>query len=613
MKKLFVAFMMLFLASCGNERSTALPSDAGRTAVDEIAAPTVSMLSVLAGAERGHYREGEIIVKLKPGVRTASSLGAHHALGARVLRSLSLLNAEHVKLPQGVMVKDAIMRYMQDPGVEYAEPNYIRSIRSTVPNDPLFAMQWDLQNTVTPGADMHMPSAWDIIKGNSGLVIAVLDSGIDYTHPDLAGNIWANPWEPSCASANDNDHNGYVADCRGWNFVANNNNPMDDEGHGTHVSGTIGAVGNNSLGVAGIMWNVKLMPLKILDNMGNGTVADEVEAIQYAITKGAKIINASFAGDQFSNAELGAISAANAAGILLVTAAGNGDNNSIGSNNDVLPVYPGNYNLPNIISVAATDQNDHIASFSNFGPNTVHVAAPGVSILSTVPPNLSLSFCGGSPFVGYELCDGTSMATPHVTGLAGLLSSYYTNFTASQVRATIIRYVDALPALHGVLKSGGRINAYEAVSSLLAPSGLSANAQSSTQIALTWSDNATGEDGYKIERKAPGGGFTEIAETGAKVTTFADSGLNPSTAYTYRVRAFNTIPADSAYSNEVSATTLPGSGPGPGPTPGPAQSGGGGGCSVGGRTTNPSGADAFLVLMPMLAIMMLLRAGRKKK
>ena len=186
------------------------------------------------------------------------------------------------------------------------------------------------------------------------------------------------------------------------------------------------------------------------------------------------------------------------------------------------------------------------------------------------------------PCLGYELCDGTSMAAPHVAGLAGLISSYYAGLTPTQLRAMIMRYVDTLPALQGVIKSGGRINAYKAISSLLTPSGLSANALSSTQTVLTWNDNATGEDGYKIERKTLGGGFAEIAETGAKATTVTDSGLNPSTEYTYRVRAFNSIPVASLYSNEVSVTTF--SAPSPTPTPTPASGGGGGGCSVGKRT-----------------------------
>jgi subtilisin family serine protease len=613
MKKLFIVFFAVFLASCGDDKAAVLSSNELTTASLEGTAPTVSLQSVLAGAENGPYREGEIIVKLKSGVRKSFSLPAHQALGAKVLRRLSLLNADHVKLPQMVSVKDAIIRYMQDPDVEYAEPNYIRSVRSTVPDDPLFKLQWELRNTFSPGVDISMTSAWDIIRGNSGLVVAVIDSGIDYTHPDLAGNIWANPGEPSCSGTTDNDLNGFKADCRGWNFVSDNNNPMDDNGHGSHVSGTIGAVGNNGRGIAGMIWDVKIMPLKILDNEGIGTVADEASAIEYAIAKGARIINASFAGNTFSNVEFNAIKAANVAGIVFVTAAGNGDKGEFGSNNDAVPVYPGNYVLPNIISVAATDANDHIASFSNYGPNTVHVAAPGVLILSTVPPALPVQFCGLRVSAGYEYCDGTSMAAPHVTGLAGLILSYYTGLVPSQLRAMIMRYVDTLPSLQGIIRSGGRINAYKAISSVLSPSGLSANAGSATQAALTWNDNATGEDGYKIERKVAGGDFAEIAGTGPNITTFTDGGLSPSTQYTYRVRAFNVIPVASAYSNEASVTTLPGPTPTPTPTPTPKpSSGGGGGCSVG-RWTHAGDPDMSLILLPIVAIWGAARARRRKK
>ena len=611
MNKYIVVLLMLLLASCGDSRTAGVSSgELVKTAAEEATAPEVVPLSILANAQEGTYKEGEIIVKFRAGTRTASSVKVHQAVGASLLRGLSLIGAEHLKLPGGLSVRDAINRYMQDPDVEFAEPNYIRSIRSTVPNDPLFSMQWALKNTVATGADIKMTQAWDIARGDGGTVIAVIDTGIDYTHPDLAANVWSNPGEASCSSGADNDQNGLVADCRGWNFVGKNNNPMDDNGHGTHVSGTIGAVGNNGLGIAGMIWNVKIMPLKVLDSQGIGTVADEVEAIQYAISKGARIINASFAGDAFSNTESAAISAANSAGILFVTAAGNGDINSSGSNNDVKPVYPGNYNLPNIISVAATDQADSKALFSNYGLKSVHVAAPGVSILSTVPPGLRFLFCGGSPLPGYEYCDGTSMSAPHVSGLAGLLSGYYKNFTYSQVRATIIRYVDSLPSLQGKTVSGGRINAYSALSSLLTPTSLSANTQSASEIILNWTDNAAGEDGYKIERKAPGGDFAQVGQTGPNVTTYSDEGLSPSTAYAYRVRAFNTIPADSAYSGEVSANTFPGAGPGPGPV----QGGGGGGCSVGAeRNAHHADEDALMIMMPLLAIILLRRAGRAKK
>jgi subtilisin family serine protease len=383
------------------------------------------------------------------------------------------------------------------------------------------------------------------------------------------------------------------------------------------VAGIIGAVGNNNLGIAGVMWTVKLMPLKIFnaDSILTGScvsafASDEIAAIQYAVAKGAKIINASFHSEGFCNSEFNAISAANTAGVLFVAAAGNGGLDSMGINNDVDPQYPASYNLPNIISVAATDQNDGLASFSNFGPNSVHVAAPGVYILSTVPfagvQSSFQSFCTGSQFAGYDFCSGTSMAAPHVSGLAGLLYSYYTNFTMNQVRGTIFRYVDLLPSLNGKVKQNGRIDAEQAVTALLTPTNLVATAQSSSQTSLTWTDNATGEDGYDVDRKAPGGSFVRIATLGPNATTFSDSGLTASTAYTYRVRAFNGVPAVSFYSNEASATTpAPDAPP---PVTSSSDGGGGGGCSIGVRQNVPTAMiDLGMLLMPLLIFAVLRR------
>jgi subtilisin family serine protease len=256
-----------------------------------------------------------------------------------------------------------------------------------------------------------------------------------------------------------------------------------------------------------------------------------------------------------------AVEDARDAGILFVAAAGND-----GTNNDTSPAYPASFDLDNIIAVASTNQSDERSSFSNFGVNSVHVGAPGEYILSTVPPGLSFGACIGSPFVGYDYCDGTSMASPHVAGLAGLIKSLYTGFDYKEVRGTILRFVEPLQELQGWVQSGGRINAYMALTSLLTPADLFANATSTTQIALSWSDKSMGEDGFKIERSmsggpfsqiATGGPFSQIATTGAGITTFTDSGLDSSNTYSYQVRAFNTIPADSAYSNVAVVPAAP--------------------------------------------------------
>lgn len=584
MKKIAYLFLFFLLVSCGNDKTASLSTDSsvGIAALDSM----ITVQSVLSNMEKGRYKEGELLVKFKSGISTASSMKTHRSMGADVVRNFAIVpNLYHVRLPDGLSVRDAVTQYMNDASVEYAEPNYIKHASVTTPNDPLFGQQWAL-------ADIKAPQAWDITRGNSGVIVAVLDTGVDFTHPDLAQNIWTNPGE-SCSDGIDHDGNGFINDCRGWDFTtcakfsattgicttpkSPGSNPMDNNGHGTHVSGIIGAVGNNATGVAGVQWSGQLMPLKFLNADGDGTVGDEIAAIDYAVSmknRGAniKVMNASFGGPDFSRVEFDAINQANSAGILLAAAAGNES-----ANDDSMPSYPASFGnptdpnlvrlnlnaLPNIISVAATDQNDHLAFFSNFGLHSVHVAAPGLNILSTIPFNLPP--CTTHPFsANYDFCSGTSQATPHVSGLVGLLYSYYTSFTSSQIRGTILRYVDTLPTLNGLVQTGGRINAFSALSSLLAPTNLNATASSPTQIGLTWTDNATGDDGYKVEKKTGGGSYGQITTLAASATAFTDNGLADGTTFTYRVRAFNSLPnpagvapieGDSFYSNEASVTT----------------------------------------------------------
>ncbi|NIN35491.1 MAG: S8 family serine peptidase, partial [Gammaproteobacteria bacterium] len=335
------------------------------------------------------------------------------------------------------------------PNVEYAEPNYIYSADSTIPNDFYFDRQWSLRNIGiiadgTPGADIKAVDAWDITTGSGSVVVAVLDTGIDYDHFDLVGNLWTNSLEDP-NNGIDDDLNGYIDDWRGWDFTtcalfnengtcgtpkAEDNDPFDDHGHGTHVAGTVGAAGNNGQGVTGVMWKVQLMPVKVLNANGFGTTADIINGIDYAVANGGIIMNASLGGTGFSQAMSDAISAAHTAGVLFAAAAGNES-----ANNDINPHYPASYTLPNVISVAATDQNDMRVAFSNFGVTSVDVAAPGTYIFSTVP----VWWEGFAGFGTLEFNSGTSVSTPHVAGLAGLLFSYYPHFTHSQVRGTIMR------------------------------------------------------------------------------------------------------------------------------------------------------------------------------
>ena len=264
----------LFLVSCGSDKTASISSDPS----NEISSVKVTAQSIIDRMEQGKYKEGELIVKFKSGITAASSAAVHKAAGASVVKRYAMVpNLERIKLPQGTSVKDAVMSYMANPDVEYAEPNYIAHKLSVIPNDTFFGNQWSLQNLGTyaggtAGADISATDAWSVSTGNHNVVVAVLDTGVDYTHPDLVGNIWTNSGETSCTDGIDNDHNLKIDDCKGWNFVTciefddedcvtpgvENNDPFDDDGHGTHVAGTIGAVGFNNLGVTGVMMSVQV-------------------------------------------------------------------------------------------------------------------------------------------------------------------------------------------------------------------------------------------------------------------------------------------------------------------------------------------------------------------
>jgi len=328
-------------------------------------------------------------------------------------------------------------------------------------------------------------------------IIAVIDSGVDYTHPDLSSNIWNNPGEdpwadpqhqnPAYGNGFDDDLNGYIDDWKGWNFVGSqqctidaqgncncpaidptyqgDNDPMDDFGHGTPVAGVVAAVGNNGTGIAGVMWRAKIMPLKILDAVGCGNVDREINAINYAIRNGARIIVLSSGAAGFSQSESDAIQSANHAGILVVTAAGNDS-----SDNNNAPVYPASYGLPNMISVAASDFKDQLAFFSNFGPSSVDLAAPGDCIFSTMPTgsftlqNVLNITCTASNFTqNYDYDSGTSFAAAHVAGVAGLLLSLHADLTPARLKTLMMSTVDPESSLVNKIVSGGRLNAYRAL------------------------------------------------------------------------------------------------------------------------------------------------------
>lgn len=324
------------------------------------------------------------------------------------------------------------------PYVSSCEPDVLWSLEAT-PNDQDFKKLWGIKQ-------ISASSAWDITQGSKDIIVAVTDTGVDYTHPDLASNMWHNPGEIP-ANGKDDDGNGYIDDIYGIDSHNKDSDPLDDHGHGTHCAGTIGGVGNNSLGVAGINWRVSIMALKFLGAYGGGSTSNAIELIDYAIDKGAHIINASWGGYYSSPALEKAINRAQNSGILFVAAAGNS-----ASDNDSKPHYPSNYNLSNIISVGATDDNDKLAYFSNYGAVSVDVAAPGVSIYSTLP--------GG----GYGSMSGTSMAAPHVSGLAALVLSNNGHQSLAELRSHVIfgRYISNLS---GKIANSRRIDAYSALTS----------------------------------------------------------------------------------------------------------------------------------------------------
>ena len=334
------------------------------------------------------------------------------------------------------------------PYVQYAEPDFIVKA-DMIPNDPSFNQLWGMHNTGqnggTPGADIKAPQAWDITTGDTNIIVGVIDTGIDYLHPDLSANIWTN-WDEIPGNGIDDDNNGYIDDVHGWDFSNNDNNPMDDNFHGTHVAGTIGAVGNNGIGVAGVAWKVRLMPLKFLDHNGNGYTSNAISAIEYATENGARLTNNSWGGGEVSQALFDAINSANSAGILFIVSAGNNS-----SDNDNTPYYPSCFNLDNIISVASTDSKDSLSVFSNWGLSNVDIAAPGSSIFSTKPNNT------------YGELSGTSMAAPHVAGAAVLAWAKFPGFTHHQIKQQLLGSSDQKNHLLNKISSGGRLNSYHAV------------------------------------------------------------------------------------------------------------------------------------------------------
>ncbi|HUT71901.1 MAG TPA: S8 family serine peptidase [Desulfatiglandales bacterium] len=658
------------------------------------------------------YVPGELLVKYRPSMGAAVAGYYRTHWGISNIRTFKSTGVQHVKLPEDMTVEEALEVFRTDPDVVYAEPNYYVHATET-PDDTFFSRLWALHNTGqfvngmngTLDADIDAPEAWEITTGSTEVIIAVVDSGVDYNHPDLEAHIWINPGEIP-GDGEDNDNNLLKDDVRGWDFVDIDNDPMDSDDHGTHVAGTIAAIGNNSLGVTGVCWTAKIMALRFLDAFGDGTTDKAISAIEYANDKGAHVINNSWGGGGYSQALKEAIDASSA---LVVCAAGN-----TGTNIDIAPFYPASFTTPHIISVAATDQNDNRSIWtpyasSNYGISSVDVAAPGTNIYSCRParedvwsddfegafdwttdgtnnfwglteeasrssshsltdrpdadylpgtesyaqtPAIDLSSKSGavltfwfkgtslsgdyfyvqasnngvnfdelilviddqegiywtgsqstfalatadlgaydgsstlylrfnfysnadgtveegwffddvtitaasSTYNGteYQFLQGTSMAAPHVSGIAGLIKAFNPSLTHTEIKLAIESSVDPKASLNGLVATGGRVNAYNAITPCSAPGNLSAGAASAYRINLGWTDNAHNEMGFRIERKdSPTGIYSQIATVSPNATSYSDTGVSPSTTYSYRIRAYNAA-GNSGYSNEDDATT----------------------------------------------------------
>jgi subtilisin family serine protease len=322
-----------------------------------------------------------------------------------------------------------------------------------VPNDTSYGDQYALSGTY----GIRAPLAWDISRGSTSKLVAVIDSGVDFTHEDLQGSIWSNPGEIA-SNGIDDDANGFVDDTRGYDFgsATGDSDPTDENGHGTHVAGIIAATGNNALGVIGVAWNTALIPVKCLDDEGNGYISYLVNALDYvSILKDQGypivVVNMSLGTGEKSEALNRAVERVAARGILLVAAAGN----NYGRNNDEIPSYPANTASEGVIAVAATTSSGTLAGFSNYGPKSVDIGAPGARILSTVPPLVRGA--------AYEYIDGTSMAAPVVSGVAALVAVANPTATSALIRDIILSTVRPLSSLKGKVVSGGLIDGYSAV------------------------------------------------------------------------------------------------------------------------------------------------------
>ena len=443
------------------------------TLVVAVAFSLVFLLSATVSAKtRGEYVPGEIIIKLKGEY-------AKKLVKTKTFRSLKIKNIMDLSFGKFAVLKtdnkkdilSVIKEFSKHPEVEYAEPNYLyRAIGKKIKaltTDPKYGDLWGLKNNGNneprsdrgnssprgvAGADINAERAWTITKGSKIIKIAVIDTGIDYNHPDLKANMWTNEAEANGTAGVDDDGNGYIDDIHGYDIANQDGDPMDGNGHGTHCAGTIAAEHGNGIGIAGVMAQAELVGIKFLTDQGSGSSEHAIMAIDYAIAVGVDLMSNSWGGGGASQALEDAIVRANNVGIVFTAAAGNS-----ATNNNNTPHYPSNYQVDNVISVAAHNYNNTLASFSCFGSNTVHVAAPGRNILSTTPNNQ------------YSVFSGTSMATPHVSGVIGLYLAQFGKAKPSEIRDALINSSVYDKSYDRKIISSGRVDAYNFLTGIVTP------------------------------------------------------------------------------------------------------------------------------------------------
>lgn len=412
-------------------------------------------------AQAQRFVPGEVIVKMK---EDSGSGSTHQFIGKMAVsqkmslkRSWNRFRMHQFKLGKGQSVDQAINDLLLDPNVEYAEPNYIFEKQSVGIEGSPMSFSDTVESLNESGysagfgqteAPINAEEAWALLEVSPNKpIVAVIDSGVDYSHYVFvdSGAIWVNQDEVP-GNGIDDDGNGYIDDVRGWNFVSNNNDPMDDDNHGTHVAGIVLGMTQNILQATLDPAIIQIMPLKFLDENGVGTTSDALEAVNYAVNNGANVLNNSWGGGSYSQALHDVVTTAYNNGLSFIAAAGNAANN-----NDSSPVYPASYDVPNVVAIAATSSTDGLASFSNFGNVSVHVASPGISILSTLPND---SF-------GYS--SGTSMAAPFASGLAALMIREKGSINGYQIKGVLYDYSQAVSGLNGFVASRSRIDAFEAL------------------------------------------------------------------------------------------------------------------------------------------------------